>query len=516
VGEFTIVDDAKVTEEDLGNNFFLDSDSLGKSRADTVREYLLEMNPEVAGHHVHKNAAEIIDKEINFFDKFRIVITTQLAEKAALKLATYLYSKNIPLLVCRTQGLLGYVRLSSPEVIVPESHAEDDRSDLFVHPDQIGAFPELGEYIKKFGNLEELDEKLFGEVPYVVILSHCVNKWIKKHGKVPSSPAEKEAFKAEIHETGMKFGGNDNWDEAEENAYRTYLKPELREEVQAVFENPKANLTKETASKLNESDLKFWVFINAVNLYVKNEGKGTYPASPAIPDMSADTKSYVALQKIYQARAARDRQLVAKHAKEVLTKLGSKVVLSDEEVDYYCRNVRHLAVIITQSLPAEYDPKGFPSERINEEFAEDDDLGMEDAGAEGEGGEEEEKKAKIPSPKPMHWYFALRAAERFQTKHGRHAGFGDFEKDDYLEEDLNKLTKLQSELFAELKITTTPDTNTLQEIVRAGGCEPHNIATMVGGVASQEALKLLIKQYIPLNNTWIFNGINGSANTLQL
>ena len=49
VGQFTIVDEAKVQESDLGANFFLAEDSLGKSRADETCNYLRELNPEVRG-----------------------------------------------------------------------------------------------------------------------------------------------------------------------------------------------------------------------------------------------------------------------------------------------------------------------------------------------------------------------------------------------------------------------------------------------------------------------------------
>lgn len=49
MGKFTIVDDATVQEADLGVNFFLDEDKLGKSRAQSCTELLLELNPEVHG-----------------------------------------------------------------------------------------------------------------------------------------------------------------------------------------------------------------------------------------------------------------------------------------------------------------------------------------------------------------------------------------------------------------------------------------------------------------------------------
>lgn len=49
IGGFTIVDPATVTEPDLGVNFFLEDESLGKSRADETCRLLKELNPDVIG-----------------------------------------------------------------------------------------------------------------------------------------------------------------------------------------------------------------------------------------------------------------------------------------------------------------------------------------------------------------------------------------------------------------------------------------------------------------------------------
>lgn len=57
IGGFTIVDEHTVVEEDLGANFFLDENSLGKSRAAECCGYLRELNPEVEGHAVQKVSA---------------------------------------------------------------------------------------------------------------------------------------------------------------------------------------------------------------------------------------------------------------------------------------------------------------------------------------------------------------------------------------------------------------------------------------------------------------------------
>ena len=54
VGSFTIVDDAVVSEKDLGVNFFLEESSLGKSRAEESCRLLQELNPEVNGRAIQK------------------------------------------------------------------------------------------------------------------------------------------------------------------------------------------------------------------------------------------------------------------------------------------------------------------------------------------------------------------------------------------------------------------------------------------------------------------------------
>ena len=54
VGNYTIIDEALVTEKDLGVNFFLEESSLRKSRAEESCRLLQELNPEVNGTAVQK------------------------------------------------------------------------------------------------------------------------------------------------------------------------------------------------------------------------------------------------------------------------------------------------------------------------------------------------------------------------------------------------------------------------------------------------------------------------------
>ena len=51
---------------------------------------------------------------------------------------------------------------------------------------------------------------------------------------------------------------------------------------------------------------------------------------------------------------------------------------------------------------------------------------------------------------------------------------------------------------------------------RYGGSELHSVAAVMGGVASQEVLKLLTHQFVPLNHTFVFNGVHGASQTFAL
>ena len=65
IGGFTIVDPAAVTEPDLGVNFFLERESLGKSRAEETCRLLKELNPDVEGGFSSKVCVSV-DRQRNY------------------------------------------------------------------------------------------------------------------------------------------------------------------------------------------------------------------------------------------------------------------------------------------------------------------------------------------------------------------------------------------------------------------------------------------------------------------
>ena len=49
------------------------------------------------------------------------------------------------------------------------------------------------------------------------------------------------------------------------------------------------------------------------------------------------------------------------------------------------------------------------------------------------------------------------------------------------------------------------------ELTRAGGGELHNIASVTGGMVAQEVIKAITKQYVPVDNTCLFDGVGSRA-----
>jgi len=49
-----------------------------------------------------------------------------------------------------------------------------------------------------------------------------------------------------------------------------------------------------------------------------------------------------------------------------------------------------------------------------------------------------------------------------------------------------------------------------------GACEIPSVASLIGGVAAQEVIKVITGQFIPLNNTFIYNAIKQTSVSLEL
>ena len=164
----------------------------------------------------------MIETNPEYFGQFTIVIATELAEAPLLKLAALCWRHAIPLVVARTNGLIGYPRLVVPEHTVVESHPDNPLFDLRLDnpPAELVA-------LASKTNLEAMDLAQHKHVPYVILLCSLAQKWKQLHGRMPETRPEKDQFKLFIQQ--HKIGSDEqNFDEAVAAAHRVWTATTVR------------------------------------------------------------------------------------------------------------------------------------------------------------------------------------------------------------------------------------------------------------------------------------------------
>lgn len=90
------------------------------------------------------------------------------------------------------------------------------------------------------------------------------------------------------------------------------------------------------------------------------------------------------------------------------------------------------------------------------------------------------------------WYVAFRAYEAFASQYSRYPQTSD----------MAEFQRIAFQWSSEIDGLEIKD-GLLREFIRYDNCEIHVTEAFIGGVASQEAVKLITKQYTPINNTFV-------------
>lgn len=479
VGAFTIVDDKQVSVGDLGSNFFFDKSCIGKSRASSAATLLQELNSEVKSHCVEKNVMLITKENPEFFKSFTAVIATEMTEGLLLQLAKILWQQSVPLLVARSYGFLGYLRLACAEHCVVESHPDNAHHDLRIDV----PFAGLIQYVDSI-DLKLLDNTAHSHVPFIVLLIKWAQTWRDSHnGELPKSYAEKKQFK-ELLRQGIRINdkGNpmeeENFDEAIKSVNSALVPTSIPSTVASLFNSSSCiNLTPQSAN--------FWFLVRALKEFVASEGKGLLPVRGSIPDMTASSKMFIDLQKVYQHQASLDVKAVKNHLDHLSIKPASDIPLAD--VKHFCKNAAFLRVIHCKSLEDEYNPDTLNVSEISASLADPNSL--------------------------IVYYVLLRAADRFHTAQGYYPG----SRLGPIDNDVAQMTEIVSRLIKELKLgDVSVGDEHITEMCRYGGAEFHSVSAYLGGVAAQEVIKLITYQYVPFSNVYLYNATNSSSMTFKL
>ncbi|XP_020104558.1 NEDD8-activating enzyme E1 regulatory subunit AXR1-like [Ananas comosus] len=475
IGSITVVDGSKVEVSDLGNNFMLDEECLGQSRAKCVCSFLQELNDAVKAKFVEESPTTLIDTNPSFFAQFTLVIATQLLENSLLLLDKICRKANVMLVVARSYGLTGMVRISVKEHTVVESKPDHFLDDLRLH----NPWPELKQFAKSI-DLNVTDPVVHKHTPYIVILVRLAEKWADAHdGCLPSTRQEKKEFK-DLIKAHMLNIDEENYKEAIEASFKVSTARGISSQLRHIIED--------SAVEVDSSSPDFWILVAALKEFIANEGDGEPPLEGSIPDMTSLTEYYISLQKIYQAKAESDCLVIEQYVKNILKRIGRDPdSISRAYIRNFCRNARKLKVCRYRSIEEELSSPVLPE---LQKYLTDEDYCF-----------------------AVGFYILLRAVDRFAANYNRFPGIFDSEMD----EDVSRLKSIALSISNDSGFHgSSLSEDLINEMCRFGGAELHAVAAFVGGVASQEVIKLLTKQFIPLTGTFIFNGIDQKSQVLAL
>ncbi|KAK4544915.1 hypothetical protein LTR36_003820 [Oleoguttula mirabilis] len=506
VGQFTILDSTVVSEADLGVNFFLEDASLGKFRAAETVRLLMELNPGVQGYAVTEPLETFIAQD-NVFAPYNLILVTAPIDPTVLaQIQTHAQTLQIPTFYIHCVGYY-----SAFSVLLPPAFPIVD-----THPDQTATtdlrllkpWPALVQFAKeKTAGLEEgkLNAQEKAHVPWVCLLLHYLEQWKEEHdGKLPESYPEKTEFRKLVRSGDPH---EENFDEACAAVLKSLNPPTPDSSVREIFNAPETQ-------NLDATSPPFWVIANAIHQFYTTHKQ--LPLPGAVPDMKAQSADYIKLQNIYKTKAREDCAEVLENVRklEKNTSRSPKLAIDNKEVENFCKGAAHIHLV--RGRPFQVVQAGQPVRFGDRAKA----MAME-----------------LTMPESLiGLHIAFLAWDEYIATHSSPAseaggqalkvpgsGVDDFESD------TEKVTGIAHTILDGLikeagTFVEDPEYSDVKakvgefclEIVRAGGGELHNIASLTGGLVAQEVIKAITRQYVPVDNTCLFDGVASRTGVLRI
>jgi amyloid beta precursor protein binding protein 1 len=501
IGSFTVIDSNVVCNDDVSSNFFVSREDVGLNRGKVTCKRLLELNPDVDGDHIEESLEQILDHEAGkLLTTFHVVIASDVCrEDSIIKLSQVLYEAQIPLFLVKSNGPFALIRLQVKEHTIIQSKPDSVLEDLRLD----SPFDSLKEYFNSF-DLDSMDKKQVSHVPFVVILYKMLQIWRKHNDKndkeVPRTYKEKEELRSLIR--GKEKEIQSKFSEEESRDLDLVNFEEAVKGVNSVLNSstfiPRS--TEELMTDLNDKEEKnssFWKMLEALKVFV--ETKGCLPLRGSIPDMTSDSASFVRLQRIYADQRDQD----VREFTRILTSLSQSSSPSESEVKLFCRNTHCLKVIRTPRIADEYTQYSDDDQNIKSPVVKKFKKMI----------LEEEMSNDIESF--FGHFICFKALDRFYTRFNRKPGV--FEGD--LDEDIVQLKSCLKEVLSSMGVSSSSSgsrDDLISSFVSFGGSQVHAVSSFVGGVVAQEVIKVLTKQFVPMDHTLIYDAITSSVQTLSL
>ncbi|KAF2451216.1 hypothetical protein P171DRAFT_400564 [Karstenula rhodostoma CBS 690.94] len=504
-GNFTIQDSALVDEADLGVNFFLEEEHLGGFRAEHTCNLLKELNPDVQGHFISEPVESWLAQPDALEPYTLIIVTAPIRPGLLTKLAAHADQALVPLFYIHSVGFYSHFSIHLPPAfpIVDTHPSPETTTDLRL----LKPWPELLAYAEeKTEGLESMAADDHGHIPYVAILLHYLEVWKKdNNGQVPQNYKDKTAFRDLVKaatRTDTPEGGEENFEEAVSAVLKSLNPPEPSSTVKEIFKSPECVI-------IRENSPPFWVIAHAIGLFYTKYG--VLPVPGAVPDMKARSADYIQLQNVYKSKARKDLAEVLESVRFLERNANLSTHIEEKDVEAFCKNAAHIKLVRGRPfhiVPAEGDLKfGTNAKSLAQKLTFPDAL--------------------VPI------YIAFLAWDKYTATHtlddlaraSKTPGSSDADVDS----DTGKVTsialKLVDSLVKEASYTIDEEeydtvraqiAELARELVRAGGGELHNIAALTGGMVSQEVIKVITEQYVPVDNTCVFDGVRSKSSVFKV
>lgn len=262
----------------------------------------------------------------------------------------------------------------------------------------------------------------------------------------------------------LKPQDRDNYDEAKTTLRYNLKSPaELSYFVEDMLAEPFIDQTEASYDD-------FWILCKAINAFRKQHS-GIAPQSSRLPDLNSTTKQYQKLKIAYKLKHEEDVQDMAKIVAQIT---GPKKVIPIDYIDNFIENILVLRYVKYRPYYAEFE-KPLPIEDIYSNAC-------------------------------YKWLIGIKAVNWFILQNKRYPGPNDV---DSLQKTLNNIRNQFYSSIPEI------EKEVAQEMCRYEDCKLHVMGAFFGGVIAEEAVKLLIHKFYPMNNTFIHNGIQCESQTLE-
>jgi amyloid beta precursor protein binding protein 1 len=352
----------------------------------------------------------------------------------------------------------------------------------------LNPWPELAAAAASISNLDGMDDHQHGHVPYVLLLLHYLEKWKQAHdGNVPSNYKEKSEFREFVRagaRTNNAEGGEENYDEAVAAVLKSLNPFSLRSSIREIFEMDQCR-------NLKQNSAEFWLIAAAVHEFYQKHNVLPLPGS--LPDMKAQSADYVSLQNIYKSKARKDVEEVTATVRRLEALLGPRLaVIPEKDIEVFCKNAAHIKVIHGRDIP-----------RIN--------------------GDAHTLKTIMnnlsSSETLIPIFIACQILDNIVTDI-QELDIADVSLDDdapwntHIQRVISTLSPENPAAVDEGAFEKIVEAT--QELRRTEGGELQNISALTGGLVAQEALKVITRQYVPLDNACIFDGVRSRSEMYRL